>query len=381
MKKLFLFAIPIIMAACVNQTPKERNLILKSGIDPAAFDTTMDGKKVSLYVLANKAGMEIAITNYGGRIVSVMSPDKEGHLADIVLGFDNIHDYVNIDNNFGALIGRYANRIAKGRFVLDGKEYLLEKNNGENHLHGGSHGFHTKVWDVVQASDSIIVLHYLSKDMEAGYPGNLDVHVTYTLTEDNALHISYAATTDKTTIVNLTNHSYFNLKGAGEGNILDHILTIHAKYFTPVGKDLIPTGVIMPVAGTPFDFRQPEVIGKRINDDNPQLVFGHGYDHNWVLKIKASDSLVLAAKVLEPVSGRTLEVYTIEPGLQVYTGNFLDGTVKGKKGKVYPFRGAICLETQHFPDSPNKPDFPSVVLQSGKAYHSYCIFRFGVEKK
>lgn len=378
MKKLIYLFIPIAFVACVHRGPQSTTL--SSGLNPARFDTVIEGKKVALYVLKNRAGMEIAITNFGGRVVSVMAPDRDGHEADVVLGFDNIRDYVHIKNNFGALIGRYGNRIAKGKLVIDGKEYTLEKNNGENHLHGGSHGFHTKVWDVEQASDSILMLHYLSKDMEAGYPGNLDIHVTYTLTDDNSLHISYAATTDKTTVVNLTNHSYFNLKGAGEGTVMDHILMVNARYFTPVDSSLIPTGEIRSVKGTPLDFTQPEMIGKKINDQYDQLKYGHGYDQNWVLKTTANDSLILAARVTEPVSGRTLEVYTIEPGLQVYTGNFLDGTVKGKEGKIYPFRGAICLEAQHFPDSPNKPDFPSTVLHPGESYHSYCIYKFGVKK-
>lgn len=379
MKKLFLLIVPLIFSACTSRVPEGEKTL--SGLNPADFDTVIDGKKVGLYVMTNKSGMEVTITNYGGRVVSVMVPDKDGNFADVVLGFDNIEDYINIKNNFGALIGRYANRIAKGHFTLDGLTYTLEKNNGENHLHGGSKGFHTRVWDVEQASDSLLMLHYLSPDMEAGYPGNLDIHVTYVLTDDNALHISYAATTDRKTLVNLTNHSYFNLKGAGEGTILDHVLTLPAKYFTPVDEGLIPTGVIMPVAGTPMDFTRPETIGKRIDDDYDQLRYGHGYDHNWVLKIASSDSMMLAARLEEPSSGRTLEVYTLEPGIQVYTGNFLDGTVKGKGGKAYPFRGAICLETQHFPDSPNKPDFPSTVLDKGSAYHSYSIYKFGVKKE
>ena len=381
MKKVFviLLIIPLLLS-CHRKGGEHVTTPVTAGLSREKFDTTVQGKKVSLYTLRNKNGMEVNITNYGGRIVSVMAPGKNGQWADVVLGFDNIHDYLTIKNNFGALIGRYANRIGGARFVLDGKVYNLEKNDGNNQLHGGSHGFHTKVWDAKQVSDSVLQLHYLSPDMEANYPGNLDVHVTYTLTGKNELVINYKATTDKTTIVNLTNHAYFNLKGAGEGTILDHVLMIPADYFTPVDSGLIPTGILEPVEGTPLDFRQPTPIGKRINDNFEQLKLAHGYDQNWVLKTKANDSIILAARLTEPVSGRMLEVYTNEPGLQCYTGNFLDGTIKGKYGKVYLRRGAICLETQHFPDSPNKPQFPSVVLKPGEVYHSVCIYKFGIEK-
>ncbi len=380
MKKiLFLSLIVSLFFACkTNKTPSEASL--KSGLKAERFDTVIDGKKVALYVLKNAAGMEVAITNYGGRIVSIMVPGKDGKWADVELGFDNIHDYLTIPNNFGALIGRYANRIAKGKFTLEGKEYTLEKNNGPNHLHGGSHGFDTKVWDVTEATDNTIILHYLSEDMEAGYPGNLEVTVTYTLKDDNSIVIDYTATTDKTTVVNLTNHAYFNLKGAGEGTILDHVLTIFADHFTPVDSTLIPTGEIRPVEGTPLDFLTPTPLGERIDSDYEQMVLGHGYDHNWVLKREASDSVILAARLVEPASGRMLEVYTNEPGIQCYTGNFLDGTIHGKGGKVYLRRGAVCLETQHYPDSPNHPEFPSVVLKPGEKYHSVCIYKFGVKK-
>ncbi len=381
MKKiLFLILIVPFFFACTSHKTSTKEEVLKSGLKVSDFDTTLDGKKVSLYVLRNATGMEVAITNYGGRIVSIMVPDRDGHWADVELGFGNIHDYLKVKNNFGALIGRYANRIAKGEFTLDGKTYTLEKNNGPNHLHGGSHGFDTKVWDVRGVTDNEIKLHYLSKDMEAGYPGNLDVNVTYTLTDDNKIIIDYTATTDKTTVVNLTNHAYFNLKGAGEGTILDHVLMIPADHFTPVDSTLIPTGELRPVEGTPLDFRKPVPIGERINDPYEQLILGHGYDHNWVLKKEASDKIILAARVVEPASGRMLEVYTNEPGIQCYTGNFLDGTIHGKGGKVYLRRGAVCLETQHFPDSPNHPRFPSVVLKPGETYHSVCMYKFGVKK-
>ncbi len=382
MKKiLYVFLIvPFFFACTSRKTSTHQEEALKSGLNAADFDTTIDGKKVALYVLKNSSGMEVAITNYGGRLVSIMVPGREGKWADVELGFDNIHDYVKIKNNFGALIGRYGNRIAKGKFTLDGKVYTLEKNNGPNHLHGGSHGFHTKVWDVLGANDKELKLHYLSKDMEAGYPGNLDVTVTYTLTDDNGIVIDYTATTDKPTVVNLTNHAYFNLKGAGEGTILDHLLTIHADYFTPVDSTMIPTGELWPVENTPMDFRRPVGIGARINEPYEQLVLGHGYDHNWVLKKEDSDSVIFAARVVEPASGRMLEVYTSQPGIQCYTGNFLDGTVHGKGGKVYLRRGAVCLEAQHYPDSPNHPQFPTTVLKPGEKYHEVCIYKFGVKK-
>ncbi len=381
MKKFIylLFSVSLLISCNPHKSSTE-GLALKSGLDPANFDTTLAGKKVALYILKNASGMEVAITNYGGRIVSIMVPDKNGEWADVELGFDNIRDYLTIPNNFGALIGRYANRIAKGKFTLEGKEYTLEKNNGPNHLHGGNHGFDTKVWDVVDASDHELKLHYLSKDMEAGYPGNLDVNVTYTLKDDNSIVIDYTATTDKTTVVNLTNHAYFNLKGAGEGTILDHVLQIDADLFTPVDSTMIPTGELRPVEGTPLDFRTPTPIGQRIDSDYKQLVMGRGYDHNWVLKKKTGDEMVFAARAVEPASGRMLEVYTNEPGIQCYTGNFLDGTIHGKDGKVYLQRGAVCLETQHFPDSPNHPEFPSVVLKPGEKYHSVCIYKFGVKE-
>jgi len=377
-KLLFLPLIASLFFACQTSSNKTESA-LKSGLDAERFDTVVDGKKVALYVLKNASGMEVAITNYGGRIVSIMVPGKDGKWADVELGFDNIHDYLTVPNNFGALIGRYANRIAKGSFTLEGREYTLEKNNGPNHLHGGSHGFDTRVWDVTEATDKELKLHYLSKDMEAGYPGNLDVTVTYTLKDDNSIVIDYSATTDKTTVVNLTNHAYFNLKGAGEGTVMDHVLTIFADAFTPVDSTMIPTGEIRPVEGTPLDFRTPTPLGERIDSDYKQLVMGNGYDHNWVLKKEASDSVVLAARLLEPASGRILEVYTNEPGIQCYTGNFLDGTIHGKGGKVYLRRGAVCLETQHFPDSPNHPEFPSVVLKPGEKYHSVCIYKFKAE--
>ena len=376
MKRTFIMLVCCAVAAC---QPRAVVTETKSGLTKEAFDTIIDGKPVSLYILTNAGGMEVTVTNYGGVVVSVMAPDRNGTFGDVVLGFDNIHDYVSIKNNFGAIIGRYGNRIGQARFTLNGTEYLLEANNGPNHLHGGCKGYNTQVWDASQVSPNMLSLKYTSPDMEAGYPGTLSIEVTYTLTDDNELRIDYLATTDKPTIVNLTNHSYFNLKGAGEGLILDHSLTINAPYFTPVSADLIPTGELRPVHDTPFDFTQPHPIGERIDMAYEQLQFGRGYDHNWVLKTQADSTVILAARLHEPSDGRTLEVYTSEPGLQVYTGNFLDGSVTGKNNKVYLFRGAICLETQHFPDSPNKPDFPPVVLNPGEKYRSVCIYKFSAE--
>jgi aldose 1-epimerase len=375
MKKLIFILVCCALVAC-----KPKQAETEAGLNKEAFDTTIAGKNVSLYVLSNALGMEVCITNYGGVVVSIMVPDRDGTPADVCLGFNNINDYVHVDNNFGALIGRYGNRIGHAKFCLNGVEYTLEANNGPNHLHGGSQGYNKKVWDAVQPDNHTLELSYTSPDGEAGYPGTLSIKVVYTLTDNNELRIDYTATTDKPTVVNLTNHAYFNLKGAGEGLILDHELTINANYFTSVDSTLIPTGELRPVTGTPFDFREPHLIGERIEQADEQLKFGRGYDHNWVLKAQANDSLVMAARLCEPASGRVLEVYTVEPGLQVYTGNFLNGTVTGKGGKVYPFRGAICLETQHWPDSPNKPEFPSVVLNPGQIYKSLCIYKFTTDK-
>jgi aldose 1-epimerase len=320
------------------------------------------------------------VTNYGGRIISLWTPDKDGNFDDIVIGYNTLDGYLNSNEiYYGALIGRYGNRIAKGQFTLNDSVYTLAQNNGENHLHGGENGFNNKVWEARQLDEQTLELKYLSKDGEEGYPGNLDVTVSYQLTNDNELEIEYWAKTDKPTPVNLTQHSFFNLAGAGSGNVKDHILQINAAYYTPVDSGLIPTGEIAPVEGTPMDFRTPTAIGARENDNFEQLIFGKGYDHNWVLN-KAEDDLNFAAKVLEPTTGRTLEVYTNEPGLQFYGGNFLDGSDTGKNGKVYSHRSAFCLETQHFPDSPNHPDFPSTILQPGDEYYSICVYKFGVEK-
>jgi aldose 1-epimerase len=329
--------------------------------------------------LTNKSGMMATITPYGGKIISLMVPDKNGNLGDIVLGYDSAEQYIGGNPFFGALVGRYGNRIAKGKFTLEGKEYQLKTNNGANALHGGPGGFHNVNWRLEKSdSGNRTELYYVSKDGEEGYPGNLKVKVTYSLTEENELVIDYEATTDKTTVVNLTHHSYFNLAGAGNGNILDHSLYINADYFLPVDEGLIPTGELMKVKGTPFDFTTPTRIGERIDKEDLQLKNGKGYDHNWVLNQK-EDGLSIAAIVTEPTSGRVMEVWTTEPGIQFYSGNFLNGKDIGKGGRKYEYRSAFCLETQHFPDSPNQPAFPGTVLKSGEVYHHKTVFKFKVE--
>lgn len=347
-----------------------------------AFQSELNGKKTDLFILKNKNGVEIAVTNYGAFAVSIMVPDKNGKFADVVLGHDSLNDYLNTPEKYlGAVIGRYGNRIAGGKFTLEGKEYTLAINNGPNTLHGGIVGFNAVVWDAVQPDLQTLKLSYFSKDGEEGFPGNLKTELIYHLSDDNAFEISYKATTDKTTIINLTQHSFFNLAGQGRptSTVCNNILTINADFYTPMDNVSIPTGVIAPVAGTPMDFMTPRVVGERIDNDFEQLVFGKGYDHCYVLNKKEVGELSFAAKVVEPESGRTLEVYTTEPGVQLYTGNWLGG-FEGKNGATYPERSAICLETQHFPDSPNKPHFPSVVLKPGEVYTQTCIYKFGVEK-
>lgn len=348
----------------------------------ADFQKDLNGKKTDLFILRNKKGTEVAVTNYGAFIVAVMVPDKAGKFADVVLGHECIDDYLHTPEPYlGAVIGRYGNRIAKGRFTLEGKEYKLAVNNGPNSLHGGTTGFNAVVWDVVSVDPQTIKLVYLSKDGEEGYPGNLMTELTYRLGDDNGLEIGYKAQTDKTTVINLTQHSFFNLAGQGTptSTVCDNLLTINADFYVPMDDVSIPTGAISRVEGTPMDFRTPHAVGERINDGFEQLVFGKGYDHCYVLNKKECGELSYAAKVVEPASGRTLEVYTTEPGVQLYTGNWLGG-FKGKYGATYPERSAICLETQHFPDSPNRPHFPSVVLHPGEIYSQVCIYKFGVEK-
>lgn len=338
---------------------------------------TKDGQAVSLFTLKNAQGMEARITNYGGIIVSLTAPDRAGVFADVVLGFDTLAEYEASNPFFGCITGRYANRIAGGRFELNGREYMLAKNNGPNHLHGGRVGFDKRVWQArtLEKKRGVgLELRYVSPDGEEGYPGTLSCKVTYLLTTENSLEIEYEASTDKPTIVNLTNHSYFNLAGEGTGSILDHELTIHADRFTPTDDTLIPTGMLEPVAGTPLDFTSPHKIGARIGASFKPLKQGSGYDHNYVLNGKG---LRVAAKAKEPGSGRVLEVLTTEPGVQLYTGNHLGLT--GKKGHRYAARSGFCLETQHFPDSPNRPEFPSTTLLPGDNYQHTCIFKFSVE--
>jgi len=350
--------------------------IARMNIEKEQFGKTKAGKVTSIYTLTNANGCEVKITNYGGIVVSVKVPDRNGKLADVVLGYETLDEYIKNNPYFGALIGRYGNRIAKGKFTLNGKEYTLAVNNGQNHLHGGIVGFDKVLWDakeIKQAQGVGLKLTYMSKDGEEGYPGNLAVTVRYLWTNDNELRIEYAATTDQQTVVNLTNHSYFNL--AGKGDILGHELMIDADKFTPVDEGLIPTGELRNVAGTPMDFRKATAIGARIEQQDEQLKFGLGYDHNWVLN-RYDGSLRLVSRVHEPTAGRVLEVHTTEPGVQFYCGNFLDGTITGKYGTVYHKRHGFCLETQHFPDSPNKPSFPSTVLNPGDKYTSTTIYKF-----
>lgn len=339
------------------------------------FGKTPSGEAVDLYTLSNGKGMEVTVSTYGGVIVSLKVPDRTGTPGDVVLGFDNFEGYLKPPPYFGAIVGRYANRIAHAKFTLDGVAYTLAKNDGDNSLHGGTRGFDKRLWTPTRSSGQSVELTYLSKDGEEGYPGNLSTTVTYTVTDNNELRIDYSATTDKDTVLNLTNHSYFNLAGQGEGDILAHEVTIHADRFTPVDKTLIPTGEVRNVDGTPLDFRQPHTIGERIDSSDEQIGLGHGYDHNFVLN-RTGSGLELAAEVTEPKTGRVLEVLTTEPGVQFYTANFLNGTLTGKGGKVYGRRSAFCLETQHFPDSPNKPGFPSVVLKPGGHYQSTTVYRF-----
>jgi aldose 1-epimerase len=340
---------------------------------------TADGKPVHIYTLRNAKGAEVRICNYGGIVQSIKVPDRDGKMGDVVLGYDKLADYIKDSPYFGCLVGRYGNRIAKGKFTLDGVQYTLATNNYPNALHGGVKGFDKRVWDartVVGPEGPSLELRYVSKDGEEGYPGNLNVTATYTWSDDNALKLEYRAMTDKATVVNLTQHSYFNL--AGNADILGHVVTMPADKFTPVDSTLIPTGELKSVDNTPFDFRNPTAIGARINQDDQQLKFGKGYDHNWVIN-KPMGQLGLMARVTESSTGRVLEVRSTEPGLQFYSGNFLDGTLTGKGGWVYQFRNGFCMEPQHYPDSPNQPGFPSTVLRPGNIYMNTIIYKFSVQ--
>ncbi len=353
---------------------------MRRSVTRAPFGRTPAGEPVELFTLKNAHGLELRAITYGGVIVSLRTPDWSGRFADIVLGFDSLAGYVRGSPYFGAIIGRYGNRIAQGRFTLDGKTYRLATNDGPNHLHGGARGFDKVVWsgEPLETDSTVgVVFRYTSPDGEEGYPGTLRATVTYTLTDANELIVDYVAETDRATPVNLTQHTYFNLAGDGSGDILGHELTINADAYTPVDSTLIPTGTIAPVARTPFDFRTPTAIGARIDRDDPQLKKGRGYDHNFVLA-RSGPGLEHSARVTEPKSGRTLDVYTTEPGLQFYSGNFLDGTITGKAGHVYRHRSGFCLEAQHYPDSPNRPSFPSTILRPGEEYSTRTVFRFRV---
>ena len=349
-----------------------------AGVTKTSFGKTADGAPVDLYTLTNKNGMVAKITNYGAIVTELHVPDRNGNVADVALGFDNLDAYLGGHPFFGAIVGRYGNRIAKGKFSIDGQEYTLATNNGANHLHGGKKGFDKVVWTATRAGKNAVRLNYVSKDGEEGYPGTLNSTVTYTLTDDNELKIDYEATTDKPTVVNLTNHSYFNLAGDNAGSIHDHWMTINADHYTPVDEGSIPTGEIAPVKGTPFDFTSPHKIGERIEQTPGKP---NGYDHNYVLNRKPGDkSMKLAARVKEETSGRVMEVWTTEPGVQFYTGNYLDGKLTGKQGKPYAMRHGFCLETQHYPDSPNQPSFPSTVLRPGQTYKTSTTYKFSAEK-
>lgn len=374
MKNILLILLVIMANSCSTESRY-------SNVKRSDFQSVVDGKNTDLYTLKNKNGVEITVTNFGARVVELWVPDRNGKFEDIVLGHDHIDKYVNYKGErfLGATIGRYGNRIANGKFELDGVEYRLPTNNDPNSLHGGTKGFDMVVWDVKQVSPQILEFTYLSKDGEQGYPGNLHVKMTYKLTDDNEFAVIHKATTDKRTVVNLTHHSFFNLHGAGNGTINDHELMINADKFTPVNDVLIPTGEQLSVEDTPMDFQKPTAIGKRVDDNYEQLTFGNGYDHNWILKRESKKGLELAATVYEPTSGRFMKVFTTEPGIQFYGGNFFDGTEIGKGGKKYEYRASLALETQHFPDSPNQPDFPSTVLDPGENYNHICIYKFSVK--
>ena len=363
--------------SCENIT-KENEIMSLVNIDKKPFGVTKDGIDINQYILKNANGMQITVINYGGIITSWKAKDRDGSYEDIVLGFDNLSDYESSSPYFGALIGRYGNRIKEGKFSLDGVDYTLEVNNGENHLHGGVKGFDKVIWEVekeVKESSASLILTYISTDMEEGYPGNLDVKVIYTLTNDDELKVRYEAETDKKTIVNLTQHSYFNLSANLSRDILAHQITIDADSFLPVDKTLIPSGELRDVEGTPFDFRVPKRVGDDINEDYTQLTFGNGYDHCWVLN-NQNEGVRFVASAYDTLSGRSLEIFSDQPGIQFYSGNFLDGTLKSKDGGNYEFRSGFCLETQHYPNSPNQESFPSVILNPGEKYNTETIFRF-----
>ena len=378
-KSLSFIFFALLISGCAN-TPSNDKLTL-SGLNPSRFEKVInENQTTKLYTLKNTNGMEVCITNFGARIVSIMVPDKNGDMKDVVLGFDNIDDYIQVPSDFGSTIGRYANRIGQGKITIDGKEIQLPQNNYGHCLHGGPTGWQYKVFKVNQANNQSIKLTVESPDGDNNFPGNVVASVTYTLTDDNAIDIRYDATTDQKTIINMTNHSYFNLNGDPSASSMDNILYLASDSITPVDSTFMTNGEMMAVVGTPFDFNTPKAIEQDVtNFANEQIKFGKGFDHNWVLRTQGNINQV-AAKLTSPTTGITLEVYTDEPGIQLYTGNFLDGTVKGKNGISYPQRASVCLETQHYPDSPNKSHWPSVTLEPGQTYTSHCIFKFSVAK-
>ena len=378
--KTFTKALLVLCGAALFAGCTPKPAITKSGLNPADFNGEYGGAKTALYTLTNASGMEVCITNFGGRIVSVCVPGKDGNLRDVVLGFEKVSDYFPENNatDFGASIGRYANRINQGWICLEGQEYQLPQNNFGHCLHGGPTGWQYQVYETVEADAKHVKLKRVSPDGDNNFPGTVTAFTTYTLTDDNKIDIRYEATTDKTTVINMTNHSYFNLGGDPSKPVTDDILCINAYAYTPVDATYMTTGEIAPVEGTPFDFRQPKPIGQDICADHEQIRFGNGFDHNWVLATDGDDT-VPAVELWSPASGIDLKVYTDEPGIQVYTGNFLDGSVTGKKGIVYQQRTGICLETQKYPDTPNKPEWPSAVLRPGETYTSHCVFAFSVK--
>ena len=373
-------ALLAVLAAVILITASTAAAEHSGGITKEPFGTTPGGEKVDLYTLTNAKGVEVKVITFGGIIQSIKIPDRHGNLANVALGFDNLDDYVNRNPYFGCITGRYANRIALGKFTLDGVQYTLATNNAPNHLHGGNQGFDKRVWKAQELKGSDFVglkLTYTSPDGEEGYPGTLEVEVQYLLTKHNELRVIHRATTDAPTIVNLTNHTYWNLAGEGTSAIYDHELTIKADKYTPVDATLIPTGALDPVAGTPMDFTEPHAVGERIRDGSfEQLVIGRGYDHNWVLRRPNDTSLAFAARLRDPHSGRVVEFFTTEPGIQFYSGNFLDGTLVGTSGKMYRQGDGLALETQHYPDSPNQPSFPSTVLRPGEKYDTTTVWKF-----
>ena len=376
-KQILLVGLSTLMLMACQQKPDKVSTL--SGLDPVKFSTEVNHSQTNLYTLKNKSGMEVCITNFGGRIVSIMVPDKDEKMQDVVLGFDNIDDYIRIPSDFGASIGRYANRIAQGRFVLDNDTIQLPQNNFGHCLHGGPQGWQYQVYDANLIDNTTLELTRLSPDGDENFPGNVTAKVTFKLSDDNALDIKYSATTDKKTIINMTNHSYFNLSGDPSQPATDHILYVNADNYTPVDSTFMTTGEIATVEGTPMDFRKPTAIGANINQEFEQLKNGNGIDHNWVLNTQG-DVTKVCATLESPKTGIVLDVYTNEPGIQVYCGNFLDGTLTGKKGIVYNFRAAVCLETDKYPDTPNKPEWPSAVLRPGEKYQSQCIYKFSVHK-